>query len=237
MEAELRDFIEKEHDDDEWKADPRLVVVAGSFRAEVLASCHWLRNHGIDISCVQISPYRLNDEVLVHVSTLLPLPEEDTILMRRKDAGRKQRSATRTKRDEGWWRTENPKASKAFFETLKRFETWASGTGLELEMNWTANSYVGFWAGTRCVAPFWPSKTGAAVYLPDNASDGSVDTPSSTFSDLKAELVDNPLARLSWAFKYNQGANPIRATVSPESFGDEGVTGLLELTVGAAVRG
>jgi len=236
LEAELRDFVEKEQDDGDWAPDPRLVVVAGSFRAEVLASCHWLRTHGIDISCVQISPYRIDQEVLVHVSTLLPLPEEDTILMRRKDSGRAPRSSgrTRVQRNEAWWRTENPKSSKAFFETLTRFEAWAKETGLDLQVNWTASSYVGFWAGTRCVAPCWPSKTGASVYLPDNATDGSDDTPSAVFADLKSGLAENPLVKLAWAFSYNRGANPIRATVRPESFVDEGVRELLSVTVGGA---
>jgi len=238
-EAEIRDFIETEQTDAEWVPNPRLVVAAGSFRAEVLASCHWLRGHDIDISCVKISPYRLGDDVLVHISTLVPLPEEDTILMRRRRDGSRRGRKTggaHVQRNEEWWRKSNPRASAAFFEVLERFGQWAQDAGHSLDINWTATSYVGFWAGSRCVAPFWPQKRGAAVYLPDHSTDGSEDAPSDFFIDLKADLKEADVS-LSWAFKYNGGANPLRVALTPKAFDNEAVAGLLAATVGASGDG
>ncbi len=236
FEAEIIDFIELETKGETWVPNARLVVASGSFRPEVLASCQWLRTYGIDISCVQISPYTLHNDVLVHVSTLIPLPEEDTIRMRRRKVRRsRERNSNRSHRTEEWWRNENTKSSKAFFETLDRFQQWSKKEGLKLEINWTATSYVGFWAGSRCVAPFWPQKSGAAIYLPDNASDGDGDTPSSFFIEHKAELDEVGL-NTSWAFKYNAGANPIRMTISAGAFSQPTFLEFLGKTVGKLIE-
>lgn len=231
FQKDVTDFIERENEAEEWTANPRLVVAAGSFRAEVLATCQWLRSHKIDVSCVQISPYRLGDDILVHVSTLIPLPEEDTVLIRRREVGRRPRTeGVRTRRTEAWWRSENPKRSEEFFKVLDRFGGWAKQAGLDTEVNWSANSYVGFWVGGRCVAPFWPQKTGAAVYLPDESPDGAEGNPSSFFMDQKEALAGLGL-KAAWAWTYNRGANPVRVAVTPAAFDTPELISLFAKTI------
>jgi len=218
---ELLDFIEVEFEGSDWDPDPRIVIAARVFRPEVLATCQWLRRKfDIDISCVQMSPYELGEEILVHVNTVLPLPDEHMYRMNRKTvtpvADKLTKSRTRAPKNESWWRSENGNASPAFFAVLSSIERWLVGEGFHLETNWTAQSYVGYWSGSRCVIAAWPQKAGAAIYLPDPSADGTSENASTFFGEVSAKLsaVDH---KVSWAPTYNALANPIRLVLKPNS--------------------
>jgi hypothetical protein len=69
------DFIEND-DFEELNDRPRIMLVASEFRPEVTASVLWLRNFGMDISCVKWDAYELSEECLaINSSVLIPLPE------------------------------------------------------------------------------------------------------------------------------------------------------------------
>jgi alkylated DNA nucleotide flippase Atl1 len=75
--AELEKFIDGGDldvlDEDE---QPRIILVAGGFEAGVTSTVLWLRRvHGLDITCVQLVPYEVGDEVVIGSSILIPLPE------------------------------------------------------------------------------------------------------------------------------------------------------------------
>ena len=66
--------------DPEFKAlknQPRIVLAAGTFDDPAITSCVlWLRSFGVDISCVEITPYRLPDDRIALVPrVIIPLPE------------------------------------------------------------------------------------------------------------------------------------------------------------------
>jgi hypothetical protein len=63
---------------------PRIILVAKSFQVEVTATCLWLREAwGIDIACVQLVPYQVDDQVLLASSVLIPLPEASAYTVKR----------------------------------------------------------------------------------------------------------------------------------------------------------
>lgn len=63
---------------------PRIILVAKSFQVEVTATCLWLREaYGVDVSCVQLVPYRINGRVLLASSVLIPLPEASEYTIKR----------------------------------------------------------------------------------------------------------------------------------------------------------
>ena len=79
--------------DEELK--PRIVLVAAGFQSAVTTTVIWLtRAYDMDITCVQLVPYEVGDQVVLGSSILLPLPEagdyEDRV-------AEKQRAATRRK--------------------------------------------------------------------------------------------------------------------------------------------
>ncbi len=72
---EILAFVEDENFS-QLNDKPRIILVSKEFRPEVTASVLWLRKFGLDITCVKITPYILNDSTIVFESgILIPLPE------------------------------------------------------------------------------------------------------------------------------------------------------------------
>jgi hypothetical protein len=65
-------------DDDEIPViddTPRIVLVAGDFRAEVTTTVLWLvDNFDVDIRCVRLQPFQLDERILVHSEVIIPFP-------------------------------------------------------------------------------------------------------------------------------------------------------------------
>lgn len=67
----------------------RLVLVSAEFSTEVTGTVLWLNEqYGMDISCWRLRPYRLDDEVLLELAQIIPLPEagDFQVQQRRKGA-------------------------------------------------------------------------------------------------------------------------------------------------------
>lgn len=60
---------------DDEDVRPRIILVAGSYRQDVTATVLFLRSFGIDISCVQLTPYQVGGELVLLSQVLIPLPE------------------------------------------------------------------------------------------------------------------------------------------------------------------
>jgi len=73
--AKIVDFIEND-EFEELSDRPRIIIVSKEYRPEVTASVLWLRKFGIDITCIKLTPYELDDNTIAFESTILiPLPE------------------------------------------------------------------------------------------------------------------------------------------------------------------
>lgn len=59
----------------EFAKDVRIILASAHFPKELTTAVLWLRNRGIDISCVQLRPYHLDGKTLVDVQVVTPLPE------------------------------------------------------------------------------------------------------------------------------------------------------------------
>jgi Domain of unknown function (DUF4268) len=75
---EIQDFVE---DQGFSKLDnrPRIILAAGAFEDQELTSCVlWLRSFGVDISCVEVTPYRISDggQLVLVPRVVIPLPKE-----------------------------------------------------------------------------------------------------------------------------------------------------------------
>lgn len=69
-------------EEDELTGDVSIILVAADFSTELTTSVMWLNDHGIDIRCVRFQPYRHNQEVLVDVTQIIPLPEAADYLVK-----------------------------------------------------------------------------------------------------------------------------------------------------------
>ncbi len=53
----------------------RIILVSADFSTELTTSVLWLNRHGLDITCIRLRPYRMNNEVLIDATQIIPLPE------------------------------------------------------------------------------------------------------------------------------------------------------------------
>jgi hypothetical protein len=77
--ADILEFLGWEAVDEEsFPADTRIILAAADFGRELTTSVLWLRQRGIDIRCIRLKPYRLEDgRLLVDIQPLIPLPEAE----------------------------------------------------------------------------------------------------------------------------------------------------------------
>lgn len=73
---EILEFLELDTAEEaELTDDVRIILISADFSTEITTSVIWLNRHGVDITCVRLKPYRMNDELLVDVAQIIPLPE------------------------------------------------------------------------------------------------------------------------------------------------------------------
>ncbi len=73
-------FFDKEDMEDielNPESSQRIIFVAANFRKEVTSSVLWLRNFGIDICCIKVSPYMYNGKVMVEFDQIIPIKEAE----------------------------------------------------------------------------------------------------------------------------------------------------------------
>jgi hypothetical protein len=58
-------------DDDLFAQDVRIILVSADFSKEVTTSVLWLNDHGLDIRCVRLKPYKLDDRVVIDAEQLI----------------------------------------------------------------------------------------------------------------------------------------------------------------------
>ncbi|WP_445372684.1 hypothetical protein ACH518_09335 [Methylomonas sp. HW2-6] len=80
---------------------PRIILCSEGFSQEITATVLWLRESDIDISCVKITPYKIEEQILIVPKVVIPLEEAKQYLIdiKRKEevkeqSGRKYRPKT-----------------------------------------------------------------------------------------------------------------------------------------------
>ena len=54
-------------------SDQRIILVAANFRKEVTSTVLWLLNHGIDITCIKVTPYKDDAKLYLDAEQILPI--------------------------------------------------------------------------------------------------------------------------------------------------------------------
>lgn len=92
--AAILDFLEwDEADEAQFAQDVRIVLAAGDFSREVTSSVMWLNERDIDIRCVRLTPYKLDERILVDVQQIIPLPEAAEYQVQVREKIRSERQA------------------------------------------------------------------------------------------------------------------------------------------------
>lgn len=77
-EKELLDFLGwAEPNEDDFALEVRIVLVSSDFSTELTTSVLWLNDRDLDIRCVRLIPYKHNNQTLIDVQQIIPLPEAE----------------------------------------------------------------------------------------------------------------------------------------------------------------
>lgn len=75
---------------------PRIVLAAGNFGTEVTSPVLWLtQEYGLDISCVRLRAYEHDGRYLIQGQRIIPVPEADEYMTKRREKQTQQRSDRR----------------------------------------------------------------------------------------------------------------------------------------------
>ncbi len=76
---------------------PRILLVAGSFGPEITSPVMWLiEEYDIDITCTRIEAYKHRDRVVLNSQQVIPIPEAEEYLTKRREKQEKQKQTSVT---------------------------------------------------------------------------------------------------------------------------------------------
>ena len=77
---------------------PRIILASAGFSRELTTSLLWLRDGGMDISCVKLQLYLSGDGLLLDTSQVIPLPEAGDYMVKVREGEERERRARRNSR-------------------------------------------------------------------------------------------------------------------------------------------
>ena len=88
-----------EPQEDAFASEVSIVLASAEFSKEVMTAVMWLGEHDIDIRCIKLMPYRLDQELLLDIVQIYPLPEAADYQVRLKEKEHKERRIRVQNRD------------------------------------------------------------------------------------------------------------------------------------------
>ena len=96
----LQEFLEwKEPQEDAFALDVRIILVSSDFSKELTTSVLWLNERNIDIRCVRLIPYKYQNQILIDVQQIIPLPEAESYRVKIKQQSEERREARISSKD------------------------------------------------------------------------------------------------------------------------------------------
>ena len=111
--------------EDEFARDVRIVLASAEFSKEITTAVLWLNERDLDIRCIRVRPYLLEQHLVLDVQQIVPLPEAKGYQIQVKEKKERERES-RGKRDftkydvalDGTWQERLPKRI-AIFEVVR----------------------------------------------------------------------------------------------------------------------
>jgi len=91
--SNVMEFLEVEQEDELLlnRHDQSIIFVANNYRKEVTSTVLWLLSHDINIKCFRATPYRMDNEVLLQIEQIIPLPETQQYMIDAKEKEKEER--------------------------------------------------------------------------------------------------------------------------------------------------
>lgn len=117
--------------------DQRVILVAANFRKEVTSTVLWLRDHGVDITCIKVTPYKHGEELYLDTEQILPIQDIGDYQIRleakrQKDSISSKEEATRHKQRYRFWESALPELrakSSMYSNVSPTKDNWLSASG------------------------------------------------------------------------------------------------------------
>lgn len=99
-ESNLLEFLDwEEPQEDDFALDVRVVLVSSNFSKELTTSVMWLNQRNLDIRCVRLIPYKYQDQILLDVQQIIPLPEAESYQVKIKQQSEERKEARKSSKD------------------------------------------------------------------------------------------------------------------------------------------
>jgi hypothetical protein len=92
-EAAILDFLNLPEPPQNFGQHVRIVLVAPDFSRELTTAVLWLNTNGLDIRCVRLRPYNLDQRTLLEIDQIIPLREAQEYTVRLKEKQEEARQA------------------------------------------------------------------------------------------------------------------------------------------------
>ncbi len=94
--SQIIEFVESDTFS-ELTIKPRIILCSEGFSQEITATVLWLRESDIDISCITITPYKVDDNIIIVPKIVIPLPEAKQYLIDIKRKEEHEHSSKKTR--------------------------------------------------------------------------------------------------------------------------------------------
>lgn len=96
----ILDFVDLDESNiDDFGNDVRIVLASADFGKELTTSVLWLRDKQLDITCVRLTPYQYNNDILINAEQIIPVPEAEEYQIKFREKRAEQRSESAGGRD------------------------------------------------------------------------------------------------------------------------------------------
>ncbi|ESA32459.1 membrane protein [Leptolyngbya sp. Heron Island J] len=99
-EAEILNFLDWSNPlEEQFPTDTRIVLASSNFSKELTTAVMWLNERDLDIRCVRLQPYKLEDELLLNIEQIIPLPEAEEYQVKVREQAEAKRAAAKSSKD------------------------------------------------------------------------------------------------------------------------------------------
>ena len=82
---------------EDFASETAIVLASAEFSKELTTAVFWLSDHDIDIRCVRLKPYKLNEDVVIDIEQIIPIPEASDYQVRVREKNREERRERKNK--------------------------------------------------------------------------------------------------------------------------------------------
>jgi hypothetical protein len=153
-----------EPDEEAFAHRVRILLLSQDFSKELTTAVLWLNEHGLDIQCVRLTPYRVGERLLLDVQQIIPLPEAEEFQTKIREK-QLQKQVSREKKE----LAERHILRRRFWEGLLE-RAQARGVTLHANRAATTDFWIGAGAGRSGLSwtyVIWQSDESAAEFYID----------------------------------------------------------------------